>query len=471
MSAIVSKGRGRKLELDMTSGSIVGNLIKFAAPLLVGNLFQQLYNMVDTWVIGQTGIQGDYAAVGSIGPIINILIGFFSGLASGAGVVISRHFGAKDNDGVKKAVHTSMVMTLIMAVVFTFLGIILAPVMLELMLDSDREGYEEMFRAGRTYLTIYFSGVIGLMIYNMGAGILRAVGDSRRPLYFLVVSAVTNTLLDLLFVFKFGMGVAGVALATIIAQLMSALLTLVVLFRTTSCVKIELRSLKIDLKMLRRIVNIGIPSAVQMALTSFANVFVQSYIAGTNGNMTVNTGGWTTYSKVDQFIFLPVQSLALATTTFVGQNLGVGDTQRAKKGARLAYFMSSGCSIAIIIPLMIFAAPIASVFNKDPEVVATATRLLRVITPFYVFCSVNQIFSAALRGAGNSRVPMIIMLSSFIGVRQIYLFVMSNFISNELIPVGIGYPVGWFVCACITAVYYLHFDFSKVRSVRQEASE
>lgn len=470
-SGVKKRSFGKKLELDMTRGSIAKNLITFAAPLLVGNLFQQLYNMVDTWVIGQTGVAGDYAAVGSIGPIINILIGFFSGLASGAGVVISRHFGARDEDGVRRAVHTSMVMTLVMAVAFTVLGVILAPFMLELMLDSEREGYAEMFGAGKTYLTIYFAGVIGLMIYNMGAGILRAVGDSQRPLYFLVACAITNTILDLLFVFKLGMGVAGVALATIISQALSAVLTLWVLFRTDSCVKLRLRDLKIDRVMLGKIINIGIPSAIQMALTAFANVFVQSYIAGTEGNMTVNTGGWTTYSKVDQFIFLPIQSIALATTTFVGQNLGVGNVERARRGARLAYFMSTACSIVIIIPVMIFAAPIAGIFNPDPMIVETATRLLRIITPFYLFCSVNQVFSAALRGAGNSRMPMIIMLTSFIGIRQIYLFVMSHYISNQLIPVGIGYPVGWFFCCVLTLAYYLHFDFSKVKTVNEENSE
>ena len=182
------------------------------------------------------------------------------------------------------------------------------------------------------------------MLYNMGAGILRAVGDSQRPLYFLIACAVTNTVLDVVFVFCFHMGVAGVALATVISQCLSAVLTLIVLFRTDSCVRLRLKWLRVDTAMLKRIVNIGIPSAIQMALTAFANVFVQSYIAGTEGNMTVNTGGWTTYSKVDQFIFLPMQSLALATTTFVGQNLGVGNVERAKTGARMAYFMSTACS-------------------------------------------------------------------------------------------------------------------------------
>lgn len=445
----------------MTKGGIMSNLLTFAVPLLIGNLFQQLYNMVDTYVIGQTGIAGDYAAVGSVGPIINILIGLFSGFASGAGVIISRYFGAGDKKGVEKAVHTSMMLTAILCVIFTVAGVISAPGMLDLMLDSERAGYSEMFGAGKTYLTIYFAGVSGLLIYNMGAGIIRAVGDSTRPLYFLIVCAIANTCLDFLFVFKFKMGVAGVALATVISQIISAVLTMAVLLTTSSCVKITVKKLKLDLKTLKLIAIIGVPSAIQLALTAFANVFVQAYIAGTNGDMTVNTGGWTTYSKIDQFIFLPMQSLAMASSTFVSQNLGLGDTKRAKRGALFAYLMSTFCTILIMTPVLIFAPKLASVFNSDPRIVATAATLLHWIIPFYLFCSVNQIFSAALRGAGCSTVPMVIMISSFIVVRQIYLFIMSNFISNDLIPIGMSYPVGWGTCCVLMLAYYLHFDFNK----------
>lgn len=457
MSVLSSK---KSREQDMTKGSISGNLLTFAVPLLIGNLFQQLYNMVDTYVIGQTGVAGDYAAVGSIGPIINILIGFFSGFASGAGVIISRYFGAGDKKGVEKAVHTSMLLTLLLSVLFTAAGVILAPQMLDLMLDSQREGYSEMFNAGKTYLTIYFFGVSGLLFYNMGAGIMRAIGDSERPLYFLIVCAAVNTVLDFLFVFKFRMGVSGVALATVIAQIISALLTMAVLLNTSSCIRVNIKKLKFDFKTLKLIAIVGIPSALQMALTAFANVFVQAYIAGTDGNMTVNTGGWTTYSKIDQFIFLPVQSLAMACSTFVSQNLGNGDTKRAKKGALGAYLISTACTLIIIVPVMIFAPKLAAIFNKDAEIVNTAAILLRFITPFYIFCSVNQIFAAALRGAGKSTAPMLIMLSSFIAIRQIYLYIMSNFISNELIPIGMSYPVGWASCCILMLIYYLRFDFN-----------
>lgn len=466
ITALKKISGNKNRELDMTSGSIIGNLVKFALPLMVGNLFQQLYNMVDTWVIGQTGDTGAYAAVGSVGPIINILIGFFSGLASGAGVIISQYFGAKDRDNVRRAVHTSIVMTLIMGVLFTVIGVAMTPFMLKMMLRTS-ESTGDIYPFAKSYLTIYFSGVIGLMLYNMGSGILRAVGDSRRPLYFLIVSAVTNIVLDLIFVFIFNMGAAGVAWATIIAQGISALLTMFVLFHSDSWVQIKLRELKPDRQIFFKIVRVGIPAAIQMALTAFANVFVQSYIGNVSGDQATNLGSWTTYSKVDQFIFLPIQSLALAATTFVGQNLGTGKIDRAKAGTKTAFLLSISCSIVIIIPVIIFAAPLASVFNKDTGVVAQATLLLHFITPFYLICSINQIFSAALRGAGNARAPMIIMLSTFIGVRQIYLFIMSNFISNELIPIGLSYPVGWLACGICTLIYYSHFDFSSINLIDQ----
>ncbi len=455
--AALFKGH-RRNDIDMTSGSIFGKLVQFALPLLLGNLFQQLYNLVDTWVIGQTPEVGAYAAVGSVGPIINILIGFFMGLASGAGVIISQYYGAGEHDKVQKTVHTAMTLTLVMGALFTVVGVTLSPAVCRMML-GDKSSATLPYAV--TYLTIYFAGVMGLMIYNMGAGILRAVGDSQNPFYFLCVSAVTNIILDLVFVFVFDMGVAGVALATVIAQSLSAVLTVVTLMRTASCVRLALRRLGFDREMLGKIFRIGIPAAIQMALTSFANVFVQSYIAGTNAVQEHCLGGWTSYSKIDALIFLPMQSLALATTTFVGQNLGKGDTLRARKGARVAFLMSLVSSSLPIAVITAFAPWFASLINDDPEVVRYATLFLRAITPCMLVCSVNQIFSGALRGAGNTRAPMIIMLSTFVGFRQLYLFVVSNFISNDPLPVGMGYPAGWIACAIVTAIYYAGFKFRK----------
>lgn len=440
--------------MDMTQGSIYKNLITFAFPLLLGNLFQQLYNLVDTWVIGQTGENGAFAAVGSVGPVINILIGFFLGLSSGAGVIISQYFGAKKEKEVSEVVHTSIMMTLILGVLFTAIGILMTPTLLDIMLRAN-DSKEEIYPYALTYLTIYFAGVIGLMIYNMGSGILRAIGDSKHPFYFLLVSAITNTVLDIVFVFGFNMSVMGVALATVIAQLISAALTLYVLLRSDTCVKVYVRKLKIHGDMLKKIIKIGIPAALQMALTAFANVFVQSYIAGVSvDDQTACLGGWTSYSKVDMIIFLPIQSLALAATTFVGQNLGVGNVKRAKKGTLVAYVMATIGAAAIILPVMIFAPYIAAVINPDPNVVKYATIFLRWISPFYLLSCINQVFAGALRGAGKTNANMIIMLSTFVGFRQVYLFVMSNFISNGPIPIGMSYPAGWLACAILTLIYY-----------------
>ncbi len=456
--------RGKGAVLDMTEGPILGNILLFALPLLAGNLFQQLYNMVDTWVIGQRGVEGAYAAVGSVAPVINILIGFFSGLASGAGVVISQYFGAKEDDNVKKAVHTSMLMTFILGIVFTVVGVIAAPWILRLMLSSDGE-LGVVYPHAKTYLTIYFSGVMGMMLYNMGAGVLRAVGDSRRPFYFLIVSALTNIVLDLVFVYTFDMGVAGVAIATVISQWISAILTLLTLFFTDSVIRLRPKELRIDTHIFSKIVHVGIPAALQLALTAFSNVFVQSYIGHANGTQANNLGGWTTYSKVDQLIFLPVQSLSLSVTTFVGQNLGRGDTGRARRGTLVTFLTSLAFSAAIIVAVMIFAPYLAAFFTPDQKNVAIvdiAVRLLTTLTPFYLICSVNQVFSAAMRGAGESRAPMVFMLLCFVGFRQLYLYVMSSFISNDLIAIGLSYPAGWIACAaCVFIFYRFFFSFDK----------
>ncbi len=461
MTAVKRSLFGKRKDMDMTEGNIIKNIVIFALPLLAGNLFQQLYNMVDTWVIGQTGNSGAYAAVGSIGPVTNILIGFFMGLSAGAGVVISQYYGAKDFENLKKAVHTSVALTLILGAIFTVIGVAMTPTVLKLMLHSDgNEGV--VYPYAKTYLTIYFSGVLGLMIYNIGAGILRAVGDSQRPFYFLVVSALTNIVLDLLFVFVLDWGVAGVALATVISQFASAVLTVITLLRTDTCVKLFFKEIKIDASALGKIIKVGIPGAIQMALTSFSNIFVQSYISNVNGVQDIVLGGWTTYSKIDQFMFLPMQSISLSVTTFVGQNLGKGNEKRARKGVLIAYLGATGVTLLIMIPVMIFAPFLAAVFNKEPAVVENATMLLRYLTPFYLFCCVNQVLSAALRGAGNTRAPMVIMLTTFVGFRQLYLFTMSNFISNDLLPIGFSYPAGWMMCALCTFIYYKFCKFKKI---------
>ena len=372
----------KKNDVDMTRGNIAANIIIFALPLLVGNLFQQLYNMVDTLVIGHFGMAEEYAAVGSIAPIINILIGMFLGLSSGAGVVISQYYGAKKEDKVHDSVHTAIAMTFILGIIFTVVGILMAPVFLDLMLKGE-DGGERVFYYARQYLTIYFSGVMGLMVYNMCAGIMRAVGDSSRPFYFLVLSSVVNIVLDLLFVATFKMGVVGVSLATVIAQWISATLAFITLMREKNCVKIIIKDIRVHMELLGKIVRVGIPAAIQMALTSFSNMFVQSYVAGANGLQVVNLGAWTSYSKIDQFLFLPTQSIALAATTFVAQNLGISDVERAKKGVRISVGLSMCATAVSIAVVMIFAPFLASLFKSDDvRIVELATVLLRYISPF-----------------------------------------------------------------------------------------
>ena len=426
-------------DVDMTQGSITRHLIQFALPLLAGNVFQQLYNMVDTWVVGNFVSNEAFSAVGTVGPIINMLIGFFMGLSSGAGVVISQYYGAHRPEKVRDTVHTAMVLTLVLCAAFTALGLALIPAMLDLMNTPA-----EVLPESTAYLSIYFSGITGLLIYNMGSGILRAVGDSRRPFYFLVVSAVLNTGLDLLFVIRFHMGVAGVAWATIIAQAVSAVLVLAVLMRTDSCVRV------------------GIPAALQMAVTAFSNVFVQSYINHFGADCM---SGWTAYTKIDQLMFLPMQSLALSATTFVGQNLGAGNTPRAQQGVRRALGISLAVTAVLMVPVLVFAPQLTAFFNRKAEVVAYGTLLLRYISPFYLLCCINQIYSGALRGAGNSQVPMVIMLGSFVVFRQIYLYIVSHFITNTLLPLAMGYPAGWLVCSAATLLYYRRAALGRQRLV------
>ena len=446
-----------RYDVDMTQGSTTRHLVRFALPLLAGNLFQQLYNMVDTWVVGNFVSNEAFSAVGTVTPIINTLIGFFLGMSSGAGVVISQYYGAHRPEKVREAVHTAMLLTVIMGVVFTGVGIAMTPLMLELMKTPAEVAPDQA-----AYLTIYFAGIMGLLLYNMGSGILRAVGDSQRPFYFLLVSAGVNTALDLLFVLKFGMGVEGVAYATIIAQAVSAALTIAVLIGYDGSVKLSLRDLRIHWRMLKKIVAVGIPAALQMAITAFSNVFVQGYINHFGADCM---SGWTAYTKIDQLVILPVQSLSLASTTFVGQNLGVGNVERAKGGVRRALYLSFAVTAVLLVPVLTLAPDMTAFFNSKPEVVSYGALLLRLLSPFSFFFCINQIYSGALRGSGNSQVPMFIMLGSFVVFRQIYLYVMAHFISNEIVPIAMGYPAGWFVCSAVTLLYYAHCKFDSHRLV------
>jgi putative MATE family efflux protein len=439
---------GRRTDMDMTSGPIVRQIITFALPLLFGSLFQQLYNTVDTWVVGNFVGKNSFSAVGTLSSATNLIISFFMGFSNGASVIISHYFGAKDDASVNRASHTFMAVTLILCVALTIIGIAIIPLLLQIMKSPAEVAAEQ-----KIYLTIYFAGISGLLIYNMGSAILRAIGDSTHPFIFLVVSASLNIVLDLVFVIFFDMGTAGVAYATIIAQGISALLVLKVLFTTGTSVRISIRKIRINTMILGKIFKVGMPSALQMAITCFSNIFVQSYINFFGADVM---GGWTSYIKVDQLVLLPMQSIAMATQTFVGQNLGTMNTERARQGVRTSLNMSlisTAVLIAAVIPL---ARIIVEIFigGEEAGVILYGTMFLTYLTPAYLLPCFNQIYAGALRGCGKSGIPMAAMLLSFVAFRQVYLFIMANYISNTIMPIAMGYPAGWLVCSLIMIIAY-----------------
>ncbi|MBR7150240.1 MAG: MATE family efflux transporter [Oscillospiraceae bacterium] len=445
---------------DMTQGDIFRHLLVFAIPLLLGDVFQQMYNMVDTWVVGNFVNDEAFSAVGSVTPIVNLLIRTFMGFSTGASVVVAQYYGAKNREKVHDAVHTAVALTAVLSLAFTALGLTLVPFLLRLMKTPA-----DVFPESQTYLTIFIAGLSGMLFYNMGSAILRAVGDSRRPFYYLVTAAVLNVVLDLVFVIGFGMGVEGVAWATVIAQGVSAILTAATLLRTSTWVRVVPRDIRFSGHIMQQVLRVGIPGALQMAITAFSNVFVQSYI---NQFGKFVMGGWTAYHKMEQLLFLFMQSLSHAATTFVGQNLGKGQEERAKEGVKIALRMSIAATAVCGVVVMAFAPQFVSFFNSTPEVIHYGTLLLRVQTPFMVACCANQIYAAALRGAGNSKIPMYVMLCSFVFFRQIYLFVMSNFIANKLLPLAMGYPAGWVLCTILITYYYKHTPLLKTRLVAEE---
>lgn len=439
-------------DADMTQGSIWPLLLRFAVPLAVGMLFQQLYNTVDMVVVGQFVGREAQAAVGSVSSIVNMLVGLCSGLSMGAGVVISQAYGAHDNQRLHAAVHTTVAMTFILCVIATAVGLAVTYPMLHAMQTP-----EDVFDEAAEYLTIYFAGVSGLLIYNMGGSVLRAVGDSRRPLYFLVFSAVLNTALDLLFVIAFRMGVAGVAWATILAQGASAVLTLVTLTWEKGAYGLRWRALHIERSTFREVLRIGWPSGIQQALTAFSNVFVQSYI---NAFGAAAMAGWGNYNKLDVFIIVPTMAIAQASTTFVGQNWGARQIKRARQGAAQSLALSLVSTALLAALIVFFARPLMRLFSPDPDVIENGVRFVRIISPFYLAVCFNQIFSGALRGIGNAKTPMLIMLGSFVVFRQIYLFV-STSLGGGFVAVALAYPMGWVLCSVLATIVYLRSELCR----------
>lgn len=448
----MSQKPAKSKTMDMTEGSIAKLLIMFAIPLLLGNVFQYLYNTVDSLVVGNFVGKEALAAVGSTTYIINTLVMFFNGLSVGASVIISRYFGAHDDEMLHKAIETTMALTFASSIVCTVLGTAIAPVLLRFM-DTP----EDVLPSSSVYLRIYFSGVSGLLIYNMGSGILRAVGDTKRPLYFLIFSSVMNIILDLVFVIVFDLGIAGVAYATILSQFISAGLILMILTRSTENYRFVWKDLSLDRDLTGQICSVGLPVGLQQAVTSFSNVYVQSYI---NSFGSSGMAGWSSFTKIDSFLSLPLQSMAQAGTTFASQNIGAKNLKRVKDGANTALWISIPLIFTLASFLFIFAPQLVSLFNRDPEVIYYGTLFMKLCVFVVPVTSLTQIFAGTMRGAGSSKTPMYIMLASYVVFRQIYLFAMSH-IAHTPYTIGFGYPAGWIVCALLMTLAYKFSGWEK----------
>ena len=444
---IRSSAASRKTTVrDMTEGSIVKQVILFALPLMLGNIFQMLYNTVDSIVVGNFVGKQALAAVGSTTMIVNMMVFFFNGFSTGAGVIIANLFGARNMEKLHKAIETTMAATFLLSALFTVAGVAAVKPMLRFMATP-----EDVFGEATVYLQIYIGGISGLLVYNMGSGILRAVGDTMRPLFFLVLTSVVNIVLDLVFVVGLHSGIEGVAWATIISQFISAVLTLLLLTRSEDIYRLTWIDLKIDRGILGEIFAVGLPAGIQSIITAFSNVFVQSYI---NFFGSSCMAGWSCYNKLDQFVMLPMQSMAMAATTFVSQNIGAGREHRADKGTVITVSMSVGVTAVIVALLCLFAAPAVRIFSPDESVIEYGVLFIRANCFFLLFNCVNHVLAGALRGRGDSKGPMIIMLLAFVGIRQVYLYVVTHFVANTPFLVGFGYPVGWTTCCVIELTYF-----------------
>ena len=434
----------------MTEGSISGKMLRFAAPVFIGNLFQQLYNVADALIVGNFVGNDALAAVSATGNLSFLLISFFVGVSIGAGVVISRYFGARDEKRMRLAIHTSVAFNLVTASMLTLAGTTLTPWLLRLMGTP-----EDVMALSVDYIRIIFAGSIGMVMYNSFCGIMRSVGDSRSPLYFLVISSLLNVVLDLLFVAAFSLGVIGAALATILSQLVSALLCARRLMRTQESHRLVLRELGFDREMLRLIVRYGLPTGLQNSVIAIANVVVQSHV---NSFGTMAVAGCGAYSKIEGFAFLPITSFQMALTTFVGQNLGAREHERARRGARFGIL----CSLAaaeIIGMAIYFAAPhLLGAFTSEPEAIAFGVSRAKICSIFFFLLAASHCLSAVLRGAGKANVPMMAMLLFWCVVRVAFLSVVMP-IRHTIELVNWVYPLTWLLSTIFLIIYYFRADW------------
>lgn len=437
----------------MTTGNIYEKIALFALPLLLGNFFQLMYNTIDSIIVGNYVGKTALAAVGASTPIINLMIGFFQGLATGAGVIISRYYGARKKDEVSRSVHSFILFAVLFGILLGIVGCVLSPHILR-WIGTQSDYYSD----AESYLFIYFLGVAFLTVYNAGTGVLQAVGDSKNPLYFLIATSVLNIFLDIAFVRYMNMGVSGAALATIISEAVSMLLVLRLLFKTDGEYRLTLAKMRIDFSILKNIVEIGVPAGVQSMIVSVSNIVVMAYI---NSFGSAGVAGFSCSNKIDNFMGLPVNSLMLAITTFCGQNLGAGNFKRVKKGVAASLIMSVSIVVVLGILVMIFSDSLMGIFTQDADVIQNGTLILRTMCPFYIFLCFHQVYSGALRASGRSSVPMITSIVSFVVIRQIFLAVVTKSVS-DITVIGWGYSITWGIAALLTGSYYFASGWLKM---------
>lgn len=430
----------------LLEGPIWKGIVSFAIPLFLGNLFQQLYNTVDSLIVGNFLGSDALAAVSSSGSLIFLMVGFFNGIAMGAGVVISKYFGARDYENIKKAVHTDIAFGLAAGLLLMGIGMFLAPQILVWMGTP-----ETVLPNSIVYFRTYFAGSLAFVMYNIVMGILQAVGDSRHPLYYLIFSSIINVVLDLLFVGIFRLGVGSAALATVISQAASALLCFVRLVQSKEVYQVKIRDIRFHPGMLRQIIGIGLPSGLQNSIISLANIVVQSNI---NKFGVMAVAGCGVYSKIEGFAFLPITCFAMSLTTFIGQNLGARQYDRAKKGA--VFGITCSVTLAELVGVIVFfAIPyFAAAFDSTEAVVAIATRQAHTEALFYCFLAFSHCIAGIMRGAGKSAVPMFVMLISWCIIRITYITVTVHFIP-KIEVIFWAYPLTWSISSVIFLIYFL----------------
>lgn len=427
-------------KMSMTEGVVWKKIISFAIPIFLGNLFQQLYNAVDSLVVGNFCGNEALAAVSSSTSLQHLFIGFFQGVFIGASVLISRCFGAKDREGMDKAIHTTVVFAIVMGVILTIVGVAFTPTILRWMGTP-----ENVMPNSVTYFRIYCMGLLGMVLYNTTNGIFNALGDSKHPLYYLIISSVTNAVLDLLFVGVFHMGVAGAAFATTIGQFLSAILGLIHLMSGRFVVQIKVSKLRVYPGVLKQIILMGLPSGVQNSVNSMANLVVQANI---NAFGELAMGGCGSYSKLQGFVFVPVLSMSLALTTYVGQNMGANKPERVNKGIRQGMLISVVMAELLGVILFIFAPQLVGLFSQDPAVIAYGVQQARLETLFFFLLAITHTCAGALRGAGKTLIPMAVILSVWCAFRVAYIECMVRIIPDIRVVLS-AYPVTWLISSVV----------------------